>query len=116
MTFQSYISGAVCGPIWWPVGQICGRPVSAALRQGPGRNEWERHGCATFAEACDAVLMNEGGDFQGCKFTADTLLIVRMTSGDGRSKRTIEKTFELSKLPGCAEYVDSDHYACDFDA
>lgn len=106
-----YLRGDICGPIWWPVGAICGKPISTRL---------DRHD--RIEDAINSALMREGGDFQdGGRLTADSVIEIehvtyRTRESDslivGRTVRS--RMVPVSDLPSLADMVDSEHYGCDF--
>ncbi len=110
-TTAAYLSGGVCGPIWWPVGAMCGRPLRADLRRGyPSFDKGD-----TFREGLLSVLTREGGDFQNAQFTADTRIVVERRAVDGVGKYRIHvKELELASLEDCADLVNEEAYTGDF--
>lgn len=107
----AYLSGAICGPIWWPVGELCGRPLRVDLHSCMRRFSTP----ATFADAVRSIAMEEGGDFQSASFTADTVIrIERRTPLAGGAYRVNVWERELLQLPACADWVNADAYAADF--
>lgn len=110
-TTAAYISGGICGPIWWPVGQVCGKLVKADAR---GLRGFYDDG-DSFRDALLSYLTREGGDFQSATFTADTVLRIERRRVDGPGKYAVHvREIELAKLPDCADLVDPDHYCGDF--
>jgi hypothetical protein len=109
-TTETYVSGAVCGELWWPVGHLSGTPMRAELR-----SYWDRIEAETFREALDRVLMDKGADFQGASFTEDTTITVvrRRIEGPGKYSNHVWAR-PVSALPDCDELVRRDVYVSDF--
>lgn len=112
-TTAVYVSGAICGPIWWPAGAKCG----TLFKSRDLRDERKRfiNSNRTFAEMLDHLLTENGGDFQHARFTSDTVIRIerRAVNGLGRYRVHV-KEFELGNLPALADYVDAESYVCDF--
>lgn len=108
---EAYLSGGICGPIWWPVGEICGRPLRVNLR-----DKFKRFSePASFRDVLESVLMHEGGDFQSAKFSADTeIVFLRKTRTGGTTHQIRTRVRELASLPGFSDLVDADHFTSDF--
>lgn len=108
---EAYLSGSICGPIWWPSGAICGKPLRVNLR-----------GCfdrfsepASFRDVLESVLMHEGGDFQSARFSADTELVFLRKTRSGNSTHQIRvRARELVNLPQFSDLVDPEHFTSDF--
>lgn len=110
-TTEAYLTGAICGPIWWPVGAKCGKPLRVDLSRHFKRFSEP----ATFRDVLESILMHEGGDFQSAKFSADTeIVILRKTSIKPYVYQTKARVRELINLPEFADLVDSDAWATDF--
>ena len=113
-TTAAYLSGGVCGPIWWPTGAMCGRPIKHNARGAWGFMDRFNEPC-TFREALDSLLNQEGGDFQHAQFTADTVIRIERRRVDGSGKYTVHvKELELAQLPDCADLVNQEAYTGDF--
>jgi hypothetical protein len=112
-TTAAYISGGICGPIWWPYGVMGGRPLRRNLR-GP-RGILDRFTePASFREALLSLLCEEGGDFQCPRFTGDTVIRVERRRVDAPGKYRLHvKELALDRL-GCADLVDGKHHVGDF--
>jgi hypothetical protein len=111
-TTEAYVTGGICGSMWWPYGELGGTPFHARLR-GP-LNEWDRYDCDTFAECLGHLLIEKGGDFSGSQFTADTeVVIVRVAWDTPGHRRIHSRSFHVTKLPGCADLVNADVYTGD---
>ena len=93
-TEEIRISGTLVGPIWWPAGAECWRDVSWDATDYECR-------CGeplTLREHVDALLTNEGGDFQHCAIADGVLTIVRRR---GSTRRV--RTFPLDRFPSIAD-------------
>lgn len=112
-TTEAYISGAICGSLWWPVGQMAGAPFRANLR-----GQW---GCmdrftepVSFRDTFDSLLNEKGGDYSGARFTADTRVVVIRKQYQKPGVYTVHVwERELSQLPDCADLVAEDVYTGD---
>jgi hypothetical protein len=111
-TKEAYVSGGICGDLWWP--QVLGGKTFRANLRGL-MNEWDRHDCDTFAECLESLLMENDGDFQGGKFTADTeIVIIRKAFDGGGRYRVHVRRYLVADLPGCKDIVNTDAYTGDF--
>ena len=110
-TTSAYISGALCGSIWWPVGAKCGVPIRVDIDR-----EMRRFSApASFRDLLQHIVCERGGDFQNAMFTADTTIRVERRAIDAPGKYRVHVwERELSALPDCADYVDQDCYSSDF--
>ncbi len=108
---EAYLSGGICGPIWWPTGSICGRPLRVNLR-----SKFKRFSDpASFRDVLESVLMEEGGDFQAAKFTADTeIVLLRKTSLSAYKYQVRTRVRELCSKAEFADLVNSDVFTFDF--
>jgi hypothetical protein len=110
-TSEAYLSGAICGPIWSPVGVKCGKPLRVDL-SGQFKRFSEP---ATFRDVLELILIHEGGDFQSAKFSADTeIVILRKTSVKPYVYQTRARVRELINLPAFSDLVDNDVWTGDF--
>lgn len=110
-TTAAYVSGALCGRLWMPA-VIGGLPYSRDVRGLFARMAPKG---ATFRDALLSLLAADGGDFQGARFTGDTILrIERRTHGDGGRYSVHVRERPLAELRGCADLVDPDQSAADF--
>jgi hypothetical protein len=108
---EAYLSGSICGPIWWPSGAVCGRPLRVDLH-GKFRRFSEP---ASFRDVLESVLMEEGGDFQSARFSADTeLVFLRKTRIDQTTHQVRVRARELVNFSEFSDLVDSEHYTSDF--
>lgn len=108
-TTAAYLSGAICGPMWWPVGALCGKPLRKDLR---GIRGFYSKG-DTFRDALDSLLMKEGGDFRHAQFTADTVIRIERKRIDAPGKWSLHvKEIELVK--SAPNLVNEDAYTGDF--
>ena len=113
-TTEAYISGGICGSMWWPAGLMAGKPVHAHLRGAFGLMDRFSEP-ASFRDACDSLLMQEGGDFSRASFTADTRIVVIRKRKDGNGRYTVHVwERELAQLADCADLVNADAYTGDF--
>ena len=108
---EAYLSGGICGPIWWPVGELCGRPLRVNLQ-----SKFKRFSePATFRDVLESILMSEGGDFQAAKFTADTeIVFLRKTLNSEKTYQVRVRARELISEPDFSDLVNSDCYVSDF--
>ena len=107
-TTAAYLSGAICGELWQP-GFRAGKPVNIDLR-----SPFNRIDQATFRDALDLILMEEGGDFRHARFSADTIIRIERRRVDGAGRYTVHvRTLELANVD-CADFVDVESYAGDF--
>lgn len=111
-TQAAYISGAICGALWWPAGALAGTPVNINL-------ERERHRFAdraglTFRDMLLHVLAEKGGDFQGAEFSADTVIRVERVKVEGSMRTVHVREREISQIKGCDDLVNAEAYAGDF--
>lgn len=112
-TTAAYLSGGICGAIWWPVGEMCGKPIRTNMRGIWGfMPEGEQ---LSFRNALLSLLMKEGGDFQNAEFTADTVIRIERRQVDSPGKYTVHvKEIEIGRLADCADLVNADAYVGDF--
>lgn len=113
MTYQTTsirLTGALCGPIWWPVGAMCGKDIDIDLERERAR----MGGKASFRDLLLHVQMEHGGDFQGASFTAGTVIeVTRAEWSEGR-RRSHTRILDVATLPGCDDLTDADTYSYDF--
>jgi hypothetical protein len=108
---EAYLSGAICGPIWWPTGAVCGKPLRVNLKGYFSRFSEQ----AGFRDVLESILMHEGGDFQSASFTADTeLVFLRKTSSSPYVYQTRCRVRNLANIPEFSDLVDSEHFSSDF--
>lgn len=112
-TTAAYLSGGICGPIWWPAGALCGKPLRFDLRGYGGFTEPGE----TFRAILLSLLTREGGDFQHAQFTGDTVVRVerreeRRDAPRGYTVHVWER--EVAELPDCADLVNADAFVGDF--
>lgn len=113
-TTEAYISGGICGSMWWPVGAMAGKPVHTHLRGAFGLMD---RFCepASFRDVCDSLLMEQGGDFSGAAFTADTRIVVIRKRIDGNGRYAVHVwERKLAQLANCVDMVNTDAYTGDF--
>lgn len=100
------VSGFITGDLW--MGGKGGLPITAKLE----RDE-------SIFDELDRILMRNGGDFQGSRFTADTHIeITKRDYAPFRPERVAYRQstrfVELAALPSLAELVDAETYSGDF--
>jgi hypothetical protein len=113
-TTEAYVSGAICGHMWWP-DAMAGKPFRKSLRGSWGIMGRVSGLGVTFADALQFLLMEDGGDFQDAQFSADTRITVirRKITGPGKYELHVWER-ELADLPTCADLVNADAYTGDF--
>lgn len=108
---EAYLSGGICGPIWWPTGAMCGRPLRVDLH-GKFRRFSEP---ASFRDVLESILMEHGGDFQSAKFTADTEIVLLRKIQTGNHQYQIRaRVRELCENPEFTDLVNSMAFTSDF--
>lgn len=112
-TTAAYVSGAVCGNIWWPVGALCGMPVKFDLRGYDGFDCFSDPAGATFWDALEGYLRRNGGDFQNAQFSEDSEIVVerRMVEAPGRYKIHVRRIPVSAVAP---DLVRAGAFAADF--
>lgn len=113
MTFRTqsaYVSGAICGSMWWPIGALGGIPLNADL-QGAFKRFSEPAG---FRDALLLILMERGGDFSGAGFTEDTVIRIERVGVKNGARWVHVRERELREIADVADLVTADAYACDF--
>jgi hypothetical protein len=65
-------------------------------------------------ESLDSVLARHGGDFQGPRFTEDTMLTIESRSHTRHTSVTRARSVALVDLPSVADLVEADIYVTDF--
>lgn len=87
------IVGFVTGELWWPVGVPAVKEV---------RMDWRSGDFDTLAEAVEALMRREDGDFStAARLTADSYLYAER----GDMHRTHTHRIDVGQLPSIAEYV-----------
>lgn len=104
-----YISGGICGSMWWPIGRVGGKLVTRDARGHWGF--WQKGD--SFRDALDSLLMKEGGDFMGAQFTADTVFRIEQREPAAKGYRVRVWERDVASLPDCADLV-SEHWTGDF--
>lgn len=109
-TTAAYVSGAICGEIWWPVGALCGLPVQFDL---DGYGGFEKGACSTFADVLESYLRRNGGDFQNAMFSEDSEVVIErlLVEAPGRYKVHVRR-IPVAKV--CPDLVRPDTFASDF--
>lgn len=111
---STYLDGAVCGRIWWPVGEMCGKPVRDDLRNRLDRMRDPEYR-TSMRDVILSAWLDSIGDFQGgARFTADTEIVTRLRTSDGR---TVERRRALVDAPASwnvTDLVDPETYSWDF--
>lgn len=110
-TTAAYVSGGICGPIWWPAGALCGMTLRADMRGTWAYPKLEKGD--SFRDWLLSLLTHKGGDFQAASFTADTVLRVERRAVDGPGKYRIH-VWERPIAELCADLVNVDAYTCNF--
>lgn len=111
-TTAAYLSGGMCGAIWWPTGAICGYPHRFNLRDRI--NRFSDPSGATFHDILLAELVEKGGDFQNAQFTADTVLRIERKCHDGPGKYRVHVwERKVAQLPDCTDLVNAEVYTSD---
>ena len=111
-TQSAYLSGAICGAIWWPVGAKCGKPLNVNLDRV--RHRFSDKSGLTFRDMLLHILSEEGGDFQGAEFTADTVIRVERVAMTPNGRMIHVREREISELADLSDLVDANSYVCDF--
>lgn len=102
------VHGAMAGPIWWPIGQKCGVPVSKTFDRETIRE------IGTIG-AIEHMLTTAGDFSEMPKLTADSYIqIDHVVIGNGRQVCR-SRLIEVADLPSLADLVDADSYASDFE-
>jgi len=111
---STHLVGAVCGPIWWPVGAKCGRDIRADLHRR--RDRFADPAGLTLRELLLSVMLDEDRDFQHARFTGDSAIVA--VFWDTARNRRVVRFRELTTLPesaDIADLLDSDAMSGDFD-
>lgn len=113
-TTAAYLSGAICGRMWWPVGAMAGKPISIKARGPWGFMDcFSTHAGTTLRDGLNHILNSEGGDFQNALFTDDTELVIERRAVDGPGKYRVHmKRIPVSSID--ADLVAPDTFASDF--
>jgi len=101
------LRGFVVGPIWWPVGEECYKPLDYSITDQNAR--WSEPGTLR-----DHVLRaTNDGDFQSCTLAQAELVVERRTGN-----RRVIRSFRLSRFPSVADclHPDGDDWCPSFDA
>lgn len=113
------LHGAICGPIWWPTGAKCGKPIDTYIQRIEPRDvsKVRRSIFDIVADVCN------DGDFQAAKLSADSFIQIEHTTlytrdtDDVIVKRVSHaRIVDLAALPSVADLVDAEAYGSDFDA
>lgn len=111
-TTAAYVSGAICGHTWMPE-YFAGMPHQFDIRQRIAR--FSDPSGVTFREILDHELMENGGDFQNARFSADSVIRVERRAVTGPGKYTVHVwEREIQSLPDCDDLVHADTFASDF--
>lgn len=100
------LRGYVVGPIWWPAGSECYKPLAYSITRENGR----------FTEPGtlrDHVLRaTNDGDFQSCTLARAELVIERR-----QGNRRVIRSFPLSRFPSVADclHPDGDDWCPQYD-
>lgn len=114
-TTEAYLSGGICGDLWMPQ-VLAGKPIRKSLRGPWGiMDRFAGSDPVSFAEALDHLLMEDGGDFQNAKFTADTRITIVRKRSDGNGRYSLHVwEREISAIRDCADLVNADAFTGDF--
>lgn len=91
------LRGFIVGPIWWPSGSECYKPLSYNITDHDAR--WSEPG--TLREHVVAAVCD--GDFQSASLACAELVIERRAGN-----RRVIRSFPLSKFPSVADCLDPD--------
>jgi hypothetical protein len=64
-------------------------------------------------DTLDSILSRHGGDFNGARFTGDTLIAIRAYRGNNHNRTTHTHELFLADCPSVADMVDPDVYSYD---
>ena len=64
-------------------------------------------------ETLNSILMRHGGDFNGSRFTADTVVEITAHRGNAHHRTTHTHMLELVDCPSVADMVDAETYTWD---
>jgi hypothetical protein len=109
-TSAAYLSGGICGAIWWPVGALCGKPIKKNLR-GPWGIMPEKDNYS-FEDMARQFILREGGDFQNPLFTNDTIIRIERKTATPQGYQVRVKEILLSTV--APSWVDPEHETCEF--
>lgn len=112
VSVRIWLSGAICGRMWWPSGQL-----GAVLLNATARGPFGFYSAGdSFRDALNSLLCAKGGDFSGSQFTADTVLRLEMTVPSGSAYRYAVRVREIpvASLKDCADLVNAEAYTSDF--
>jgi hypothetical protein len=101
-TISAYLSGSICGKMWWPVGELGSINIREDLR-----SKFDRFtDAASFRDALDSILMEQGGDFSGSQFTPDTVVRIerRKLTPQGYEVHIWERP--VSEIWDCSDLVN----------
>jgi len=72
------------------------------------------YGPVCMSDVVDLIVMENGGDFQDAKLTADSLIIFEFRKPTNTGYEYHVREFEVSECPSLATYVNPDAYVSDF--
>ena len=109
----AYISGGICGETWMPRA-FAGSSMRKDAR-GPFGFFDRFSEPATFRDALQLVLSENGGDFRGAAFTADTVFRIerRRITGNGQYELHVWER-PIVAIPDCADLVNAECFTGDF--
>ena len=114
-TSAAYLSGAICGHMWWPSDSLAGFPLQIDLRSYDGFGKFSDPAGTTFRDVLLSILRAKGGDFQDAEFSEDTVIRIERRAVDAPGRYRVHvREFPVSSLPDCEDLVRSDSFACDF--
>lgn len=99
------IEGGICGRMWMPQ-SMGGREFQISLTAERRRFT----GKVGMRFLLDSILAEHGGDFQGPRFTADTMLVVACYG----IKRKRVREWSIDAFPSVADLIDKDYSTYDF--
>lgn len=108
-TLSAYLSGSICGKMWWPAGAMASLPIWENLRAKFDRFTEP----ASFRDALNSILMEKGGDFSNSLFSSDTVVRIerRQVTATGYTVHVWERS--IADLPDCADLVNPEFNSAD---
>lgn len=114
-TTAAYVSGGICGSLYWLIGAPGGKPINLDIRPQIRRFGPNSSG-VTFRDVLDHLLMEHGGDFQSARFTADTVIRVerrRMIGPTTQAIHVFERPILEWSSADLADFADPDTFTAD---
>lgn len=97
MITEIRLRGFVVGPIWWPVGTECYKPLEYSCTDTNSR--WSEPGTLRDHVLC---VINDG-DFQSCTLAHAELIVERR-----KGNRRVIRSWPLSRFPSVADCLHPD--------